>query len=315
MTADTKPGVGQTSLWTPEQMTAPSLADLDIEPGTIISMSRLLRTVSDYMNLPLSYASVPAYDLAEPQKVSSGLYIERTDPRYKTAENLHRGVVFPGAEFADISRSPNDLARRAKNRLRNTYKVEEVIVGEQIGQTVVDKEGNALDRDEIEARAHRAAGHDIEGYVAKMEARVAAVQARQVVLVALAKELSAPARAHYRAENLDKLRITGERAIRQAIEVASLNMDWGSLTVDGIHQAAMYKIYGLPGHNNYRLRNFLPWAEMTRNWLIARGHGIRSALRDSRRELAYYEPALQATREAQALAALEQEEANERSSE
>jgi hypothetical protein len=293
----TVPGIGQGTLWTPGEMKNPGLADLEIEPTQVISFSKLLRAVSDYMDLPLSYASEEAYAIAEPEQIQKGLYIEKEDKRRKTAENLYRGVVHPSVEFADIARSPADLARHAKNRVRKSFNLEEAMATGSSTEKVVDGEGREVDRDEIEARALRSAGHQLEDLNGKVEARIEDLRPRLSSLVRLIKELRSPGKAHYRAENLNGLRVTGEQAIREAVEVASINMEWGSLTVDGIHQAVMYKIYGLPGHNNYRLRNFLPWATLTHNWMRSRLAGLQVSMSRVQRELAIYKPALDAAKE------------------
>lgn len=297
MTRNLKAGVGQGTLWTPTEIRSPELADLDIASGQVITISRLLKAVSDYMALPPSYASHDAYELAQPELVHPGLYIDRDDRRFRTAENLYMGVVHPSQEFRQISRSPRDMARHAKNKTRNSYHLEEIMVAGKIQTIGLDNKGLEIDRDEIEARAQRSAGHQIERYIEGLEERRVELLAREASLLALGRELRSPGNAHWKAENLNRLRIEGEQSIREAVEVSSINMSWGSIAVDGLHQAVMYKIYGLPGHNNARLKNFLPWTRLTHRWMKARVHTTNSALNACRRELAIYQPALDAVSE------------------
>lgn len=291
------PGLGQGILWTPSEIKSPTLSDLGIEPDRVVTISRLLRAVSDYMDLPPSYATHDSYELAEPEIIHQGLYIDRRDPRFRTAENLFMGVVHPSQEFGQIARSPSDLARHTKSKTRKSYRLEELMVAGRMETKFVDKHGVEIDRDEIEARVNRSAGHQLERYTVGLEERRVELLTRRMALLALGTELRSPGLAHYKAENLDKLRIEGERSIREAVEVASINMEWGSVTVDGLHQAAMYKIYGLPGHNNARLKNFLPWTRLTHRWLQARIHTLETALESCRQELAIYQPALDAAEE------------------
>lgn len=291
--ATPEPLIGQGTLWTPAEMRMPQLSDLDIDPEQVMSMSRLLRTVSEYMDVPAEYVATDAYALAKPETVHEGLYIERSDPRFRTAENLVDGVVHPSKDFRTISRNPRALAAQAMNNTRNSFTLEEAVAGVQ--PRVVDNKGKEVDRDEIEARVKRSAGHQLEGYAARIENRRNEISAERLALRGLHKELKSGGRAHYKAKNLNTLREQGERSIRTAVEVASINMDWGSVTVDGLHKAVMYKMYGLPGHNNARLHNFADWALLTGLWTRARLHGFEVALRNCLKELAHYEPALRQT--------------------
>lgn len=287
-----RPGIGQASLWTPAEVRTPSIEDLDIAPERVISMSRLLRTVSEYMQVPADYVDHDAYEMTSPTAIHPGLYIERRDPRFETAENLVNGVVHTSKDFKTISRHPRALARQAMNNTRNSFKLEESMVASSPFTRVFDKNGEEVDRDEIEARVQRSAGHQLEEYLAKIEKRRDEVSEERVGLLGLLKELRSPGRAHYKAKNLNALREQGERSIRLAVEVASINMDWGSVTVDGLHKAVVYKIYGLPGHNNARLRNFKDWTMLTGLWTKARLHGLTVAQKNCAAELKLYEPAL-----------------------
>ncbi|GAC1387480.1 MAG: hypothetical protein NVS1B7_0950 [Candidatus Saccharimonadales bacterium] len=290
-----KPSVGQGMLWTPEDLPTPQFEELGIPGNQIISMSRLLKSVSTAMALPTSYSTVEEFDQSTPATIHPHLYIDKTERRAKTAENLFMGIVHPSQEFRDISKSPEQLARHVKNKTRNSYKLEEVIVHGTTVTTLRDKDGIEVDRDEVHARVQRSAGHALHEYVSKIEMQDRTLQTQHLDLDALMKELKSPGRAHYKAENLNRLRVVGEQAIRESIEVASINAHWPSLTVDGLHKAAMYKIYGMPGHNNARLAYFMPWTMLARNWTRARQHNIQTALRNCQKEYNKYVPDLNAT--------------------
>lgn len=291
MVTQKEPAIGQGTLWTPAEVRMPTLTELDINPETVITMSRLLRSVSDYMGLPEAYTGVDAYGLARPEVIHGGLYIERDDPRFRTAQNLVNGVVHPSGDYKIIARYPRPLAQQAMNNTRRSFKLEETIV-QGTARRVVDKQGRAVDRDEIEARVRRSAVHQLERYSDKIEKRRNEISEQRLVLRKLVRELRSQGKAHYKARNLNNLRERGERSIREAVEVASINMDWGSVTVDGLHNAVMYKIYGLPGHNNARLRNFREWTMLTGQWTRARLHGFEVALRNCQEELNLYESSI-----------------------
>lgn len=293
------PIVGQTELWTPTEMRTPSFEDLGILPNQIISMSRLLKAVSHAMDVPASYATEAEFSQSTPGAMRANLHISREDPRAHTAENLFMGVIHPTEEFTSISRSPREIARQVKGRTRKSFNLEEVVIDGVLHEKATDKAGIEVDRDEISARVRRSGGHALEGFIEKLTTQKQKLAEQEVDLIALESELASPGRAHYKAVNLDRLRRSGERAVRESIEIASINAEgWSSLTVDGLHKAAMYKIYGMPGHNNARIGYFRPWTILTRDWTKVRGYNVRRALDNAQKELKIYQPALDAKRPA-----------------
>lgn len=295
MSHSSNPGIGQAELWTPADMHTPSFEELDIPPDQIISMSRLLTAVSAAMDVPASYATEAEFYQSTPEVMHPNLYILKEDPRAPAAENLFKGVVHPTEEFSRISRSPREIARRVQSTTRKSFSLEKVIVDGVLSEKATDKDGIEVDRDEIKARVLRSAGHALGGFVSGLTLQQEKLAEQFADLKALDNELLAPGRAHYKAINLDRLRRSGERALRESIEIASINADnWPSLTVDGLHKAAMYKIYGMPGHNNARLGNFRPWVKLTKNWTNARVNNVRHALINAQKELKNYQPALDA---------------------
>lgn len=284
--------IGQGNFWPPaETLRMPQLADLDVPPDQIISISKLLRIVSEYMALPDDFVTVEGFAMAQPETIRDGLYIRRRDPRFRTAENLHRGVVWPSKEFKAVSRFPGALARQAMNNTRGSFKLEETAVGDQLIQKVFDKEGTELDRDEIERRVKRSAVHQLDAYEERLARYHEELAKQREALLAFWRRLNRlQGNAFFKAKNLDALRLVAERSIRTAVEVGTINLDFGSLTVDGLHRAAMYKIYGLPGHNTTRLRNFRDWTVLTGRWTLTRRDLLDDAIKDLREERALYEP-------------------------
>ncbi|HSX45075.1 MAG TPA: hypothetical protein VLF39_03150 [Candidatus Saccharimonadales bacterium] len=245
-----------------------------------VTFSKLINMVSYRYGLTKADTTIEDLERARPMNIDRGLYIPKEDKeRTEQAEHLYQEVVFPSPQFGLITRSPRGLANRAyaKTQAANDRK---------------PADQKQTDRDIVHATASRAAGHALEKRADDLEELRNGISAELIALRALRREIGSGGRAHYRAENLDKLRQRGHTSIHQAVEAAAINLGWDNQLVDGVQQAVNYNLYGYHGHNNQRIKNWRQYTWMAGNYAKARIKAMAVSQRATSVVLKRYQPFL-----------------------
>lgn len=164
--------------------------------------------------------------IAEPPIIERGLYIDRADTRTATAEQLYDGVVFPSDEFTVISRSPRDLTKHVRSRTREANKT-------------------LFDRDEADQKVGRSAAHALETQSTKLSRYIATMADKRLKLLSLLKDIDPPhGVVHFKAKNLERVRKNTDEAIHETAEVASINLNFDTTAIKGLHNVIRYNLYG-----------------------------------------------------------------------
>lgn len=265
-----------------------------------LTLRRLVWIIAENEPLPQSYATSDDLTNAQPLAIEAGLYIPKDDPRYENAEGLIEvnprfatdaaktaaqevgegkqpkvpptfiGVIFPPDEFKGIGYYPKALAKRVRTDTRAANL-------------------SAADRDEVDEKAGRSAGHTLEGYIKKMNGLQNGLFDERNMLRSLFKDLTTPAwQAHYKARNLDKKRKQADEKIHKTAEVASINLNLGNTAIEGLHKAIKFNLYGHLTQDQL-VESWLRYIVMTGRYASARIDRLVSSIAASQSELGRYQ--------------------------
>ena len=212
--------------------------------------------------------------LAEPNIIERGLYIERPDPRHRTAEQLYGGVVFPAGEFMVVARSPNDLARHVRSGTR------------EANMTVVD-------RDEVDEKVGRSAARSLKSNITRLARYTASMSEKRLKLLSLIHDIDPPLGVvHFKARNLDRLRKKVDLAIHETAEVATISLDLDTSAIKSLHKVNRYNLYG----SNNQQRRMSYWRKyilMTGKHTKTKMEAASGSINACERELKVYAPFLE----------------------
>lgn len=220
-----------------------------------ISFSRLIYAVGENAADLRDEIDGEVLRLATPQMIWLGLYVPREDPRFTKSQNTYNNVVFSAADFLVLARSPADLGKHSYSQ--NLAVNDRRPPGEKV-----------TDRDEAHRTASRAAGHQLEKQLGKVEGLQTRLFDERASLLALWKEIKSRGFAHYGAKKLDALRVQGHLAIQDSVEVASVNLSWNNETVEEVQKAIYYILYA--GNNNARLENWQTYVRLAGRYARAK---------------------------------------------
>lgn len=256
-----------------EVVSTPVHIEIDWERRT--NFNRLLeRTCAGLGYIPLT-RDVGA-GIAEPKVIGQGLYIDVSDRRYRNAEQLYEGVVFPSREFKFIARNPRDLAKHTKSGTREANKT-------------------LSDRDEAYQKVGRSAGHVLETQITRLTRYAATMSEKRLRLLSLVRDIDPPLGVvHYKAKNLEIVRNEVDEAIHETAEVATINLNFDTTAVRGLHKVIRYNLYG----SSDQERRMAYW----RRYIVMTGKHTRAKLNAAttskiacERELTIYAPFLNNT--------------------
>ncbi len=242
-----------------------AIADLPrLDPEKRITLGKLARRYGAALApLPAPQAATdPALgvgqaerSLATPKKITRGLYIDRSDPRYEDAislvklkrsagiriaedmglvlpfkvdhqhRNAHPGVVFPPDEFDTVGHSAAALVSFTRTRTQKANQAER-------------------NRAETRQTVDRSGGHIMKNYIEKMNALEAEYISDHDLMVMLhGQATGAAAYAHYKDKNLERAMKRADEMFHETVETAALNNIWPALAVNGVHRAITFSLH------------------------------------------------------------------------
>ncbi len=227
------------------------------------------------------------FELAEPKKIESGLYIYPDDPRYNhpSTEQLVRlrakgdwfspGVVFPSQHYATVARSPANLAEHVMNKTRKA-------------------KDDKADRVVIDASVGRSAGHALKSKMSAMNSyENELLSIRSSVLIPLYRETlrnlsNRPWDARFKAKNLDKKRKIFDEMLHDTVETSTINQDISITAINGLHRAITSQLYRY-GSNQNRSQRWKDYILLYGTYTKSQCEKIQLSKQRTADELKFYE--------------------------
>lgn len=261
--------IGDVPVNQPEQV--PDALDLDKR----IAASRLIKLA---MNIsPPDPSEVTERDLRvmSPSRIVSGLYMpEGSKPA--DIPNSYKGVIFPADQFLLIARSSRDLALHTRSKSSKTHMQDD-------------------NKQSAGAAANRSAGHMLKNYVASLTTLEAAVADEEKRIGIYSGELHGANDtgffAHFNGVNLQPIAASVETSIFDALNVAATTHKWDKEKLVRARKTVLYQLYGI---DSSRVKNWIGYTDMAKDYAHARRIIIGQAGRMAAIELAKYQPFLDA---------------------
>jgi len=259
-----------------------------------ITLGRLIRLAGEPLDFTFE-PSIEDFDHSAIPAIERGLYIPYYDTRYQSAKQIIRlgvrpdmpanggnvGVVFPADEYHIVARNARDLATHTEARTRRA------------------NESND-DRDEVRQKAGRSAAHVLAGKIAGMARFKAELLSDQKMLRGLYRDLGSSWIGHYKVKNLERHRVATDEKIHEAAEVSSINWNFGTGAVKGLHKAIKRNLYGGNKTHAEIARTWRDYITMVGLYAGAKILKVELSQNMSETELEKYEPFLIAQNEQQA---------------
>lgn len=248
-----------------------------------MAASTAIKLISD--TNPPDPAEVEERDLRiiTPTYLRRGLF---TEPYGSKIENALDGVIFPQSEFKLLARSPADLGRQMDVRTQSFHETD-------------------LDKVAVDALGKRAAGHTLRNQLTKIDGLHASLVDQHDGVEDFLRELRTAGAtgnfAHYSRRGITMLRGMTERAIFDALHVSAGTRKWSAEQTERAIRTLRYELYG-QGTQVTRVRNWIGYAEMARDYLHARERISARVRRDVWTTLQDYEPYLEAAEDARVAA-------------
>ncbi len=240
-----------------------------------IASSALIKLVTD--TAPPDPSEVTERDLRvmSPNQISSGLYVPEARSPQDTP-NSFKGVVFPADQFLVIARSPSDLARHTRTRTLRAHE-------------------RTDDKYQADQSANRAAGHVLKSHLSKISTLETSLHNEEEKAALFSRELHGARGtgyySHHSFEKLQPIKASVESAIFDALNVAATTHKWDKEKTERARKTILYQLYGI---DSRRVKNWIGYTDVVKNYAHARGIVIAQARRSVATELAQYQPFLDA---------------------
>lgn len=250
-----------------------------VEPRTDVDLSRrmaastIIKLTSEVLDLDPGSVTERDVKVMSPRVIVSGLFVpDGVDTG--DIPNAYKGIVFPPDEFLIIARSPSDLARHTRVR-------------------TMSARSQTADIGAVEAASMRSAGHMLERKLAKLTSLREAILTEKSKISAFSGELHSANNTafygHYNAKNLMIIKAEVEGSIFRALHIAATTHGWDKEKLGRAESTLKFQLYG---KESRRVRNWINYTDMVRDYTHKRGAITNIVMRDVKTELKKYRPFL-----------------------
>lgn len=241
----------------------------ELEPDERVAISSVIKYVSDVRRPDFGEVTERDLSMITPGYIESGLYVPKglTDRDVPDAKGP---VIFPATEYKLLTKSPEHLAAKAANGVRNKrYQFE--------------------DKANVELIAGQASAHALSSQIERTESlRVSLVSKHQNLDFLLGELRNARGTgffAHYSSAKVRVMVASAETAILQALDVAATTKNWSEEQYERAARTLNYKLFG--GHDE-RYKNWKSFAPMASRYARQRSLVALSARQRLEKEYKKY---------------------------
>ncbi len=241
------------------------------EPEQKIAISSMIKHIADVRNIDPGTTTERDVRVMSPGQIESGLYLPE-GARDSKQQHARGGVIFPPAQYADLTISPARVASKAVNKVWRDHE-------------------HAADKSIVEAMAQEEADKALKNHLGRLQNLASALSDQEEFLDIITRELGGARGtgyyAHYPAIDL-RMKVAGaETAIFDALEVAAITHSWDRDKYSRAKRALSYQLFG--GHEN-RFKNWKAYASMAKTYAYRRRKIIENSEKPIVSELKKYQP-------------------------